>query len=91
LFIRSSENSGRLSELVIGANLGLTTSDHTSALFDGYRPGASISLGAAEYNPKLNWSSATMLPMMGKQSGILLGDKRIMTNDIFAPDLLINN
>ena len=34
LFLRSSANSGRISEVVIGANLGLTQG-HRSALFEG--------------------------------------------------------
>jgi leucyl aminopeptidase (aminopeptidase T) len=87
LFIRSSDNSGRISELIIGSNLGLTR-DHSNALYNGYRPGASISIGAFDYNEKVSWSSATVLPMMGKQSGIWLRDRRMMTDDVFSPELL---
>lgn len=87
LFIRSSDNSGRISELVIGANLGLTH-NHPSALYDGYRPGASLSLGAFEHNPKVKWNSATVLPMMGKRNGIRVNDRVLMTDDVFDVELL---
>lgn len=87
LFIRSSDNSGRISELVIGANLGLTQ-NHPNALYDGYRPGASISLGAFEYNPKVSWHSATVLPMMSKANGIRVGDRILMTGDVFCEEVL---
>jgi len=86
LFVRSSENSGRISELVIGANLRLTQ-DHTGALFDGYRPGASIGVGAPGAS-KLGWSSATFLPLVGKDNSLVVGDREIMRGDRFADDIL---
>ena len=61
LFLRSSDNSGRISELVVGANLGLTQ-DRPNSLLDSYRPSASLVLGAFDHVQKVNWSSATILP-----------------------------
>jgi hypothetical protein len=86
LFVRSSENSGRISELVIGANLGLDQ-DHTGALFDGYRPGASLGIGALPAH-KLGWSAATFLPMVGKDNSLVVGNRLIMSADRFADDIL---
>lgn len=85
LFLRSSENSAKISEVVIGANLGLTQ-DHRSSLFEGYRPGASITIGA---NPAIGgFTSATSIPVFGAQKSLWVGDRRIMTDDAFAPELL---
>jgi leucyl aminopeptidase (aminopeptidase T) len=86
LFIRSSDNSGRISELIIGANLGLTQ-DHTGALFDGYRPGASLSLGALPASD-LGWTSSTFLPLVGRHNTIYIGERRIMLDDAFSDDIL---
>jgi leucyl aminopeptidase (aminopeptidase T) len=87
LFVQGSENSAKISELVIGANLGLTQ-DHGGALFDGYRPGASITLGA---NPAIgDFTSTTSLPVFGARKSLWVGDRRIMTDDAFAPELLEN-
>ena len=85
LFLRSSENSAKISELVIGANLGLTH-DHRSSLNEGYRPGASITIGA---NPAIGgFTSATSIPVFGARKSLWIGDRRIMTDDAFAPELL---
>jgi hypothetical protein len=85
LFLRSSENSAKISELVIGANLGLTQ-DHCNALFNGYRPGASLTLGA---NPAIGgFTSTTSLNVFGARKSLWIGDRRIMTDDAFAPELL---
>jgi len=85
LFMRSSENSAKISELVIGANLRLTQ-DRGGALFDGYRPGASITIGA---NPAIGgFTSATSIPVFGAHKSLWVGDRRIMTDDAFAPELL---
>jgi leucyl aminopeptidase (aminopeptidase T) len=85
LFVSSSENSAKISELVVGANLGLTQ-DHHGALFDGYRPGASITLGA---NPAIGgFVSATSIPVFGARKSLWVGERRIMTDDAFAPELL---
>jgi leucyl aminopeptidase (aminopeptidase T) len=87
LFVRSSENSAKISELVIGANLGLTQ-DHGGALFDGYRPGASITIGA---NPAIGaFTSATSIPVFGARKSLWIGSRRIMTDDAFAPELLVD-
>jgi hypothetical protein len=86
LFVRSSDNSGRISELVIGANLGLTQ-NHASALFDGYRPGASLSIGALPTH-NLGWNAATFLPIVGKQNSLVVGGREIMSGDRFAADIL---
>jgi hypothetical protein len=86
LFVRSSDNSGRISELVVGANLGLTQ-DHVSALFDGYRPGASLSLGALPTH-NLGWNAATFLPIVGKANSLVVGGRLIMSGDRFADDIL---
>jgi leucyl aminopeptidase (aminopeptidase T) len=86
LYIRSSENSNRISELVIGANLGLTQ-DHTGALFDGYRPGASIAIGSVP-SEHLSWEAVTFLPMVGSENSIDVGGRRIMVDDSFTPDIL---
>jgi len=87
LFIRSSDNSGRISEMVIGANLGLTQG-HTGALFDGYRPGASVSIGSTPGSKASTWHSATFLPMAGSHNSIFVAGRQIMANDEFAGDLL---
>ncbi|MDD5309670.1 MAG: hypothetical protein PHU25_20315 [Deltaproteobacteria bacterium] len=86
LFIRSSDNSGRICELVMGANLGLTQ-DHTGALFDMYRPGASVSIGALPLGDA-SWTAATFLPLIGHRTSLWVGARRIMTDDVFAPDLV---
>ncbi len=89
LFIRSAENSGRISEFVIGANLGLTQ-NHTCSLFQNYRPGASIAVGrlpgGADETP--TWTSPTYLPLMAKAVSIHVAGQEIMTEDNFAPHLL---
>jgi leucyl aminopeptidase (aminopeptidase T) len=87
LFIRSSDNSGRISEMVIGANLGLTQG-HTGALFDGYRPGASISIGSTPGSKSASWHSATFLPMTSSRNSIFVAGRQIMHEDSFADDLL---
>jgi hypothetical protein len=85
LFLRSSENSAKISELVIGANLGLTQ-DHRSSLFEGYRPGASITLGA---NPAIGgFVSTTSIPVFGAHKSLWIGDRQIMADDAFSPELL---
>ena len=85
LFLRSSENSAKISELVIGANLGLTQ-DHRSSLFEGYRPGGSITLGA---NPAIGgFTSTTSIPVFGARKSLWIGDRQIMTDDVFTPELL---
>ena len=89
LFLRSSDNSGRISELVIGANLGLTK-DRSNALLDGYRPNASLVLGSLG-DPKVNWSSATFLPVFGSNSSLFIGARQIMMGDAFSADLLKKN
>jgi leucyl aminopeptidase (aminopeptidase T) len=87
LFLRSSENSAKISELVIGANLGLTQ-NHRSSLFEGYRPGASITLGA---NPAIGgFISTTSIPVFGARKSLWIGDRRIMADDAFAPELLVD-
>lgn len=86
LFVRSSENSGRISELVIGANLGLTH-EHTGALIDGYRPGASIGIGALP-TANLGWSAATFLPLVGRDNSLVVGGREIMSGDRFSDDIL---
>ena len=86
LFVRSSENSNRISELVVGANLGLTQG-HAGALFDGYRPGASISVGALPA-ADLGWSSATFLPIVGRRNNLLVDDREILANDTFSDEIL---
>ena len=87
LFLRSSDNSGRISELVIGANLGLTQ-DRSNALLDSYRPSASLVLGAFDHGNKVKWSSATLLPVFGSHSSLFIGDRQIMMGDTFSADLL---
>lgn len=89
LVLRSSDNAGRISELVIGANLGLTHG-HASALYQGYRPGASISIGGGiALTPKagVDWSAPTFLPLIGKRASLLLGRRSIMVDDTFAADI----
>jgi leucyl aminopeptidase (aminopeptidase T) len=86
VYVRSSENSNRISELVIGANLGLTQ-DHAGALFDGYRPGASIAIGSVP-SAHLNWDAATFLPMVGRRNSIVVGERQIMVDDSFSDDIL---
>lgn len=86
LFLRSSTDSGKISEVVIGTNLGLTQG-HRSALFDGYRPGASITVGAFP-SPTKQWTSATTVPIFGVRGSLSVGGRRIMTDDVFADDLL---
>ncbi|MDD5309671.1 MAG: hypothetical protein PHU25_20320 [Deltaproteobacteria bacterium] len=87
LFIRSSDNSARISELAIGANLGLTHA-HTGVLFDNYRPGTSISIGSAPAGAA-GWTSATFLSLVGRRSSLFVGERRIMTDDVFTPDLVV--
>ncbi len=87
LFLRSSDNSGRISELVIGANLGLTQ-DRPSSLLDSYRPSASLVLGAFDHGHKVNWSSATLLPVFGSHASLFIGARQIMMGDAFSTDLL---
>jgi hypothetical protein len=87
LYVRSSENSGRISELVIGANLGLTHG-HAGVLFDMYRPGASISIGSTPAG-LAGWSSTTFLPIVCHRASLLVGGRRIMTDDVFAEDLAV--
>jgi leucyl aminopeptidase (aminopeptidase T) len=87
LYLRSSENSGRISELVIGANLGLTQG-HSGSLFHGYRPGASISVGGANTpDLKLDWDAPTFVNLIGQHSTIYVGGRVIMTDDVFSEDL----
>jgi len=86
VYIRSSANSGRVSELVIGANLGLTQG-HTGALYEGYRPGASIAIGSLDPD-LLGWQSSTFLPMVGIKNSIVVGGRRIMVDDAFSDDIL---
>lgn len=86
VYIRSSENSGRISELVIGANLGLTQG-HTGALYEGYRPGASIAIGSLDPD-LLGWQSTTFLPMVSIRNSIVVGDRQIMVDDAFTDDIL---
>jgi aminopeptidase len=88
LFLRSSANSGRISEVVIGANLGLTQG-HRSALFEGYRPGASITIGAFPSSAK-GWTSATSIPVFGAKKSLFVGERRIMADDVFCDELLRN-
>lgn len=86
LFLRSSDNSGRISELVVGANLGLTQ-DRPNSLLDSYRPSASLVLGAFDHVQKVNWSSATILPVFGSHSSLFIGARQIMMGDAFSTDL----
>jgi leucyl aminopeptidase (aminopeptidase T) len=86
LFLHSSANSGKISEVVIGTNLGLTQG-HRSALFEGYRPGASITIGAFP-SPTKHWTSATTVPVFGVKKSLFVGARRIMTDDVFSDDLL---
>jgi len=86
LYIRSSEHSGRISELVIGANLGLTQG-HSGALFEGYRPGASVSVGALPGKDP-GWSAATFLPLIGHRTSLFVGSRQIMSDDTFSADLV---
>ncbi len=89
IFLRSSEHSGRISELVMGANLGLTRG-HSSSLFKNYLPGASISVGRLPGSKEEAhaWTSSTFLPLMARGTSLTIGDRTIMTDDTFAPDLL---
>ena len=87
LFLRSSDNSDRISEFVIGANLGLTR-DRSNALLDGYRPSASLVLGGFNHGLKVNWSSATTLPVFGSHASLFIGARQIMMGDAFSTDLL---
>ncbi|MCP4675373.1 MAG: hypothetical protein GY854_07690 [Deltaproteobacteria bacterium] len=88
LYLRSSENSGRVSELVIGANLGLTQ-DHSGALFQGYRPGASIAVGhSVTPEVDVSWTASTFTPLIGCRTNLLVGNRQIMLDDSFAADLL---
>ncbi len=88
LYLRSSDNSGRISELTIGANLYLTQ-HHRSALFDGYRPGASISVGdSGVYTKPKNWSATTFTPMIGQQVSLTLPSGQLMRDDRFVDELL---
>ncbi|MCP4678776.1 MAG: hypothetical protein GY854_25470 [Deltaproteobacteria bacterium] len=89
IFLRSSENSGRISELVIGANLGLTQ-EHSCSLFRNYLPGASIAVGklpgaGEEANA---WTSSTFLPLTAQTVSLRIESRTIMTDGTFAPDLL---
>jgi len=86
LFLRSSDNSGRISELVIGANLGLTK-DRPNSLLDSYRPSASLVLGGFNHSQKVNWSSATILPVFGNNASLFIGARQIMMSDAFSTDL----
>jgi len=88
LFMRSSADSGRISELVVGANLRLER-EHRSALFAGYKPGASITIGAFPSLTK-GWTSATSVPLFGAKKSLFVGDRRIMTDDVFSEDLLLD-
>ncbi len=87
LYLRSSENSGRISELVIGANLGLTQ-EHSGALFQGYRPGASISVGhTVTPGLEIDWTAPTFTPLIGCRTNLIAGKRQIMLDDVFAQDL----
>jgi leucyl aminopeptidase (aminopeptidase T) len=86
VYIRSSENSGRISELVIGANLWLTQG-HTGALYEGYRPGASLAIGSLDPD-LLGWQATTFLPMVGIENSIVVGGRQIMVGDAFTDDIL---
>ncbi|MBW2278584.1 MAG: hypothetical protein JRF63_13915 [Deltaproteobacteria bacterium] len=86
VYIRSSENSRRISELVIGANRSLTQG-HTGALYEGYRPGASLAIGSLDPD-FLGWQSTTFLPMVGISNSIVVGERQIMVDDVFTEDIL---
>jgi leucyl aminopeptidase (aminopeptidase T) len=90
LFVRSSENSGRISELVIGANLGLS-GKLSGALYEGYRPGSSIAVGSSHLKgADLGWTAPTFLPLIGQRATLLAGNRLILQDDSFAADLAID-
>lgn len=88
IFLRSSPNSGRISELVIGANLGLKKR-YGSSLYQNHYPGVSISLGRLPGMTRQDsWSSKTFLPVLGKGISLFSGELKIMTDDAFVAELL---
>jgi leucyl aminopeptidase (aminopeptidase T) len=86
LYLRSSDNAGRISELILGANLGLTHG-HQGALYQGYRPGASITIGSSTA-ALVTWTAPTSLTVVGKKSSIYLGERKIMESDTFTSDII---
>ncbi len=88
LYMRSSENSGRISELAIGANLGLTRS-HKNSLFQAYRPGASIAAGNL-HAPGLDigWTASTFTQLIGRRTNLFVGNRQIMSKDTFTDEFL---
>lgn len=87
IFLRSSANSGRISELVVGANLGLRK-HHGSILYKNYCPGVSISIGRLPgMSDTTAWNSKTFLPALGRHMTLFSGSKIILRDDTFVEDL----
>lgn len=90
LYLRSSTNSSRICELMMGANRFLKDTA-SSTLLQSYRPGASVSMGALTAGANATpWTAPVFLPLVMSHCDILVGDKTFMVDDTYVEDAVVD-
>lgn len=84
LFLTSSTDSARVSELAVGANRFLGGA-HSGSLFEAYREGASLSVGTVVGTTQ--WISSTSIQLIGSDLTLQLDGKPLLIDGRFVDTL----